>query len=223
MNTHRLSSLFAASLLLSSMLGVTARAEDAATRPDLTGHWVLNQKQSDLPRMGGGPGGGGGGMRPEGGGGWGGRRGGGMRGGGGGGMRGGGGWGGEGQSEGGGEQRGPGGPGAGRMGLPADMVVELADSELTVSERGLAVRKLEFGDVTPTAPAGGGAGAVPSFMARWDGARIVSEFETRRGGKAKETWELSKDGNQLTVRTEMPGMGDRPAMKFKRVYDRSEP
>jgi len=211
MNTRRFSSLLAASIILGSSLALAARADDVA-RPDLTGHWVLNEKKSDQPRMGGGPGGGPGGMRPEGGG----RRGGGMRGGGGGGR------GGERGGEPGGERRGPGGPGGGRMGLPSDMVVELADSELTVSERGLAVRRLEFDGATP-APAADGGTPVPSFAARWEGARIVSEFESRRGGTVRETWELSKDGNQLVVRTQLPSMGDRPGMEFKRVYDRSEP
>ena len=56
--------------------------------------------------------------------------------------------------------------------------------------------------------------------ARWEGARIVSEMETRRGGKLRETWELSKDGKQLVIRTALPAMGDRPGMEFKRVYDR---
>ena len=62
----------------------------------------------------------------------------------------------------------------------------------------------------------------PEFLAAcgWEGARIVSEMETRRGGKLRETWELSKDGKQLVIRTALPAMGDRPGMEFKRVYDR---
>jgi hypothetical protein len=108
------------------------------------------------------------------------------------------------------------------MGLPPDMVVEVGDSELTVSVRGLPVRKLEFGD-TKAAPATAAApDQVPSLPARWEGARIVSEMDTRRGGKLRETWELSEDGKQLVIRTALPALGDRPGVEFKRVYDRVE-
>ena len=58
--------------------------------------------------------------------------------------------------------------------------------------------------------------------AHWDGARIVSEFENRRGGRMRETWELATDGRQLVVRTTLPAMGERPGLELKRVYDRVE-
>jgi hypothetical protein len=66
------------------------------------------------------------------------------------------------------------------------------------------------------------AAQVPTTPAHWDGARIVSEFVNRRGGKISETWELAKGGKQLVVHTSMPAMGDRPGMEIKRVYDRVE-
>ncbi len=186
----------------------------AAVRPELSGHWVLNAKASDVPGEGrGGMGGGGGGGR--------------------GGMRGGGGMGGGGEMGGpppgggesggpppGGERGGPGGGGGGRMGLPDDMVVDVADSALSVLVRGLETRKLGFymtsAPSTPPAP-----GVIPTMPARWDGTKIVSEFESRRGGTVRETWELMKSG-QLRVSTELPAMGDRPGRTFKRVYDRKD-
>jgi hypothetical protein len=134
------------------------------------------------------------------------------------------------------------------MQLPTDMVVELGDSELVVSERGLPVRKLEFGAIKPAgaaappdaakpanAPPSGGAAngsaaaarpaadSTPMLPAHWEGARIVSEFENRRGGLMHETWELSKDGKQLIVKTALPATSERPGIEFKRVYDRVEP
>jgi len=187
-------------LLLAS---ATRASEDAATRPDLSGHWVLNEKKSELPKPGGGGEGGG---RSRGGGGWGGR--------------GGGGWQGRGRERS-GDAAGRGGalgPGGGRMMLPPDMVVELADSELTVSVRGLAVRRIGFGNV-PATPAPGDS--VPTVQARWQGARLVSELESRRGGRVEESWELSADGGELVVTTRLPGMGDRPPMDVKHVYDRA--
>jgi hypothetical protein len=128
------------------------------------------------------------------------------------------------------------------MQLPADMVIELADSELVVSERGLPVRKLEFGAFRPAgavkppdaakpadAPSNGAqsvatpvAAAAPMVPAHWDGTRIISDYENRRGGLTRETWELSKDGKQLVIRTALPPAGERPSMEFKRVYDRAD-
>jgi hypothetical protein len=169
--------------------------------------------------------------------------------GGGGGEHGGGGGGGERGGPGGGQGGGPGGgPGGGRMQLPTDMVVELGDSELVVSERGLPVRKLEFGAFKPAgaatppdaakpadAPPSGGppngspaaaspaADSAPLLAAHWEGARIVSQFENRRGGKMQETWELSKDGKQLIIKTAVPATDQRPGIEIKRVYDRVEP
>ena len=171
-----------------------AAADAAAEKPDFTGHWVLNEKMSDAPRPGG-MGGGEGGMR-------------GGPGGMGGGMR----EGGMGGPPGGGESRGP------RMGLPGDMVVELAEHELTVSVRGLAVRRLRFDPALAGTPP---TDSIPTLPATWDGVRIVSKLESRRG-EVQERWELSKDGSQLIVRTSLPAMGQRPAMEFKRVYDRVE-
>jgi hypothetical protein len=228
--------LFVCGLLLSLPLVRIAAADDAgAARPELTGHWVLNGKASQFPTPGGGEGGGAGGGGYGHGGGHGGGHG--MGGGGGHGMWGGGGesGGGAGGPGGGGGARGGGGQGGGRMQqLPTDMVVELGDSELIVSERGLPVRKLELDakaamPAQPIAPSGSetsaSAPATEQAMivpAHWDGSRLVSEYPSRRGALMHETWELSKDGKQLTVKIDLPATGERPGIEMKRVYDRSE-
>lgn len=64
MRANRMLNLITTGLLLSASLATLAVAEDAAPpRPDLTGHWVLNEKASEFPRPGGGGFGGGGGGR----------------------------------------------------------------------------------------------------------------------------------------------------------------
>jgi len=217
--------VIAGGLLLSAAFAGMCAADDAApAKPDLTGHWVLNEKASDVPRpQGGGHDGGGGGSGGRGA--WGGGHGGRGGWGGGRGMRGGGDSGGA--PGGSGEDRGgPGGdrgPGGGRMGLPSDMVVELSDSELVVSVRGLAVRRLEFGATPPAAPAVDSKTPEPAIqLAHWNGARIVAEVLSPRGGKVTDTWELGKEGKQLVIRTSLPARDDRPGMEWKRVYDRVE-
>jgi hypothetical protein len=200
MEPYRTLIKFSVLLLLSTALTTSARATDPPPqRPDLTGHWLLNANESDSPRMNAGPNGGYGR----------------------GGMRGGR----EGMPQGG--ERGTGGGRGGSRGpsltLPEDMVLELADSELTVSQRGLTVRRLEFGEVKPPDdPKSASPEEALRFPARWDGATIVSEHPSRRGDKVRETWKLSKDGNQLEVRVQIPSSGDRPAVEFRRVYDRTD-
>ena len=189
--------LFVCGLLLSAVIVCVAAADDTVpVRPELTGHWVLNGKASEFPMFGGRGGGG---------------------------------------EHSGGGRGGPGGPGGGnRMQLPTDMVIELADSELVVSERGLTVRKLELNGKAPSPPAPAPSASTtetsatpranqPAILpAHWDGKRIISEYENRRGGLMRDTWELSKDGKQLVIKTALPPMDDRPGIEFKRVYDRVE-
>ena len=211
MRTNRLLGMVTAGLLL---LSLAARAENAgAARPDLSGHWVLNAQKSTLPQPGdrgagrfgrgtSGDAGSGGGM-PR------------VRGSGGGRRWPGAGGGGDAQD---GDRGGQPGFG-GRAGLPAEFVVELGDSDLTVSVRGLAVRRLEFGAVRPQAAPGD---TVPTLAAHWQGARLVSEMESRRGGAVEESWELSPDAGELVVTTRLPAIGERPGMQIKRVYERAE-
>ena len=53
MRANRMLNLITTGLLLSASLATLAVAEDAAPpRPDLTGHWVLNEKASEFPRPG---------------------------------------------------------------------------------------------------------------------------------------------------------------------------
>lgn len=201
MELHRTLAKLAALSLFVLALATTARATDIPPeRPDFTGHWLLNVNESDSPRMSGG--------WPEGGVGRGG-----MPGGRDGMMH-------RGERGGGGARSASGRP---SLTLPEDMVLELADSELTVSQRGLAVRQLEFGEVKPEPdPKPGSPEAALRFPARWDGATIVSVHPSRRGDKVTETWKLSKDGNQLEVRVHVPSSDDRPTMEFRRVYDRTD-
>lgn len=190
----------AGALVLVLALAGAAFADDAPTtapaHPDLSGHWVLNEKASEMPHFGGGhdgPGGGHGGP--------------------GGGRHG---------NRGGGDGSRP--EVRSSMMLPNDMVVELYDDTLMVSERGLAVRKLAFGGGKDALKAASGAqaGGPEVIAAHWDKSRVVSQVPGRRGGTVSETWELSKDGQQLVVKTELPAMGDRPGVEIKRVYDRAE-
>jgi len=233
MHRNRTLQAGAGALALAVALAGAAFADEAATKPagqdeaatrqqaahtDFSGHWVLNEKASEMPHFGGGRAGEGGGMRGGEGGGWGAH-------GGGHGNWGGGGGGAEAHGGGGAEAH---GGGRGGMMLPNDMVVEQSDEALTVSVRGLAVRKLALGEVKE-APANGqvsapsGQADAPQLIAaHWDKARVVSQMPGRRGGTVDETWDLSKDGKQLVVKTQLPAMGDRPAFEIKRVYDRAE-
>lgn len=201
MPMKRILARIAALSLLVTALAPSVRASDSApARPDFTGHWLLNVNESDSPRMTGG--------WPEGGGGRGG-----MPGGRDGMMH-------HGERGGGSARSSSSRP---SLTLPEDMVLELADSELTVSQRGLTVRRLEFGEVKPPVdPKSASPEEALRFPARWDGATIVSVHPSRRGDKVTETWKLSKDGNQLEVRVHVPSSEDRPAMEFRRVYDRTD-
>ena len=207
------SSLSCTALVLMTTLPTShspaSAAEDSRPRPEFNGHWVLDAKKSDLPAPGGmrdgmgGPGG----RRGGGPGGMGGPPGGGMGGPPGGGMGG--------PPPSGEGRRGPGG----FLHLPDDMVVDIADRELTVLVRGLPVRRMRFPSAIAGVPP---TDTLPSLEAKWDGDHIVATAPTRRGTEIEERWELGKDGRTLVVKTVLPAMAERPAFELKRVYQRSE-
>lgn len=206
----------AAAIAVTAVGFASAAIADGAVKmgtSDLSGHWVLNEKLSDKPGM---PGGGGSGGGHRGGGGMGG----GHRGGGGGG------WGGGGGGMGGGGMRGgpppdapDGAPAAdaersGPRGPLTDMVVEQYAEQILLSQRGKVERRFVFqaGDVPRMTSDG-----VPQVKAAWDNGKLVIDQTTPRG-RMLETWELSKNGQQLVVLTHIQrGEGD--AMDRKRVYD----
>lgn len=186
-----------------------ARAEQ---RPDLSGNWRLNEKESDNPRekMRAG-------MRRGG-------RGGGFPGGGG--MRGGGGPGGGRRGGFGGGEGGPGmgGPGGEGMGGPARferMEEHYRTLQIRHQEPALEV---EYGDQRgETFYTDGrkvkrdtGERGLVEVQAKWKDNRVVVERETGRG-KATETFELAPDTRRLIVTSKMGGpMG---SVTIKRVYD----
>src|SRR2546422_2803491 len=185
----------------------TAHAKESETPPDLSGTWRLNESKSETlqqkmeqmrsrgPRMGGGPGMGGG-------------MGGGRHGGGSGGE----GWhggpngpggpegpGGPGES---GERGAPGGPGARNPAMrflahpPLLMQVEQSDSAVFLSERDTTLMTLllmENGEQQDSAE------GPATLNAHWKGRRLEAEGPGPRGGKVRETYDLGKDGKQLTL------------------------
>ncbi len=226
----------ALTLVLAAAAAPARAAETPASRAPnaLDGVWKLNEAQSESFQKkmaelrgdsGGGPGEGRGGGR-------------GMRGGEGGmGGRPEGGWGGHGGHGGGGEGRGPGREGGGpggdgggpegaggdrtpRLNLlarpPLMLVVEQSDSAVVLSERGDLLETLVIaGAVDTVAPSG-----PPRVAARWAGKRLEAEGAGPRGGKLRQTYQLSADGNQLTVVVRAEGVNGRPPIELKRVYDR---
>ena len=57
---------------------------------------------------------------------------------------------------------------------------------------------------------------------RWKGDRLVVETKTERG-KMKETWSVSSETGQLTVRLALEfGGGRMPSVEVDRVYDPAE-
>jgi len=183
-------------------------------RQALVGRWTLNADLSEDPRekmqeamqkrMQGGGGGGmaGGGMGRSGGGG----RGGGMGGGGG---------------RGGGMGRGGGGGRGGEEGRRPPMMTFFSARELTITHIAPAVAIVEpDGLVRTLQPDGEKYQAEHSegeVKTRWKGDRLVVETKTERG-TTKETWIVSPQTGQLTVRLELGG-GRMPKVEVDRVYD----
>lgn len=185
-----------------------AAAPASETRPDLSGHWRLNEKESDDPRALRGD-------RP--------------RGPGGGGFGRGGGFGGGGFGRGGGGRGGdfpgrglPGGEGEGgaRPNLER-MQARFRELTITYTE---PVLRVTYGDERDDTFYTDGRTVkredergFAEVRARWKDRRVVIERQTRRG-KATETLERTSDGRRLLVTTRMSA-GPMGAMTIKRIYD----
>ena len=208
------------------------QAKPAATSGETTldGIWMFDAKHSDDPRkvmeslrpQGGGDGGGGGGRRWGGGGGGGGGFGGGGGGFGGGRHRGGGG--GEGGGQGGGapdenaqQQRGP-SPFA-RVMRPANkVVIELLADQVKVSEDEAPARPYAIED---SLKAHGHDLVTEGTSARWKGSKLEMTQANGQRGSLVEEYELSKDGQTLTIRAHREGGREgMPNPTITRVYTR---
>ena len=182
---------------------VLASATARAQHPDLAGHWVFNQAQSDNPRD----------MmqaRDSGRGGFGGRMGGGRRGGQGGG--------GGGLSD---DQR-------ARMRQTMDLVLN-APASLVIAARDSSVTLVTDGDTLVLSTDGHkvrreakveGEGAV-DIKGHWQGNDLVVERSVSGGGKVSEDYLRSSDGKQLFVIVSFDGGRGRSIM-FRRIYDPAE-
>jgi hypothetical protein len=228
-------------------LAALTRISLAENKPHLAGQWNFNQDQSDdasqkvhdaevgvkSPRGsypgGGGPQGGGypsGGGYPDGGGypgGGGGYPGGGRigfpRGGIGGGPMGGGGIGR------GGRRGGPASQGAGPSGEDLDQLaanpkmlrIEQDDKQITITD--------DTGQIRNLYPDGkkhketGSSGESTAIKTHWDGDRLVAESKLGHSGKLTETYELSRDGKQLDVVSELDNSHLGAPLVIRRVYD----
>lgn len=221
------------------MAGLAARVVRAAEEkaPDLTGLWkldtakseTLQKKMEELRGSGGGPPGGGPGGGGPPGGGFGGGPGGGGPPPGGMGMGRGGDMGGppsdagsEGESSEGGRRRGPGGaddPVMRSLARPPMMLlIEDADTALVLSERD---RTLETLSLVKGAKPDTTRGSY-TLAAQWKGKKLQADGQTARGGKVRETYELSADGTTLTVTTKVEMREGMAALELKRVYQRYE-
>jgi hypothetical protein len=207
---NQTAALLVALVLLGS---ATARAQ----HPDLSGHWTLNQGQSDNPRdmmrdssAGGRTRGGGGGGR--GGFGRGGRGG---FGGGGGGYRGGGEGGGAQMSD---EQR-------ARvrqtmelaLNAPTSLVLTSADSSLTLVAGGETLVVPSNGRKVQRKATEEGEGTI-DIKGRWLGNDFVVERSVSGGGKVTEDYLRAAEGKQLFVIVTFDG-GRGRSITFRRIYD----
>ena len=214
-------------------LAALARVSLAQNKPHLAGKWSFNQDQSDdasqkvhdaeanarAQRGGGYPGGGG----PQSGGGY--PGGGGIgfpggRGGIGGGYPGGGG-------VGRGGRRGAGGPGAnaGPSGEeleqlaanPQTLRVDQDEKQVTITDDGGQIKNL-YPDGKKHKETGSN-GEATAIKAHWDGDRLVAESKLPHAGKLTETYQLSRDGKQLCVVSQLDSSGLSAPLVIRRVYD----
>jgi hypothetical protein len=227
-----------------------ALASDKPEAPHLAGKWTLNANQSDnakqkvdeaeqnsqMSQRGSGgnyPAGGTGGGYPgtdypAGGNSGGGYPGGGGMGRGGGGM-GGPGMGGMGR---GGMGRGPGGGTAQGGGINGEDLDSLAtDSKaLTIDQNDKQISITDDADHTETLYADGkkhkgddSSGDKTGIKTHWNGNRLVAESKLGHSGKLAETYELSADGKQLYVTSELDNSHLSSPLVIRRVYDSSAP
>jgi len=177
------------SILLIAAIAMPAMAADSA-KPNLSGKWVLNEKESDLPKppamregmpprpegFGPPPGGPGRGMRPP-------------------------------RGEGFGPP--PGGPGGGP---PRRERAE----RFSIEQTGDAVT-FHYGDGwSRTFRAGEAKSEEMSTTARWEGSKLV--MSRTMGPKVVETYEVSPDRSRLAITT-IVTHGDGETTTIKRVYD----
>jgi len=205
-----------------AVLGGTAARAARAQHPDLSGHWVFNQGQSDNPRNMMPAGDSGGGGRLGGRGGFGGGRGGRM-GGGGGGRGGFGGAAGGGRISGGmsDDQR-------ARMRqtmdlaftAPASLEIAAGDSSVTLAADGDKLVLTTDGRKVRREAKVEGEGAV-DIKGRWQGNDLVVERSVSGGGKVSEDYLRSSDGKQLYVIVNFDG-GRGRSITFRRIYDPAE-
>jgi hypothetical protein len=223
-------------LVVGTVVGTwCAHAADAP--PDLTGQWKLDARRSDMPPMGGPPGGsgereheqgegGGGGGGWGGGGGHHGGHGGGMGGGGwggGGGRGGGGGWGGGGGRGGAGSaERTGGGPDAGGGMRPVRLpdLMHVTQTLDIVSFEDSTGRVLqEIGLLDPKADTLMHSPGAVVVHGQWLGDTLDVERDGPRG-KAIQGYYLEDDGKTLVIHTRINTSGNENVIEFKRVYHR---
>lgn len=61
--------------------------------------------------------------------------------------------------------------------------------------------------------------APPAPTAHWQGSQLITEMEGRRGGKTTHTYELSPDGKQLYVTTQITNPRFTQPVTYRLVYD----
>ncbi len=211
-------------------LAVAALVVAARAGGDMTGEWKLDPRRSDAPPMGPGGGGGAGG-EGRGHGGWGGGAGGGgygghHHGGGGmGGMEGGGPPGGMGGAP--GEESGDGrggdrhrqGPGQRPVRLPDLMHVTEAGQVVSFEDStGRVLQEIAFVDAKHDTLMHAPGATV--MYGTWRGDTLDVERDTPFG-RTTQSWWLDTEGRTLVQRTRIPANGERAAMEFHRVYQRT--
>jgi hypothetical protein len=68
--------------------------------------------------------------------------------------------------------------------------------------------------------AGGTSVAALELRGKWKEDRLVVERTGPRGGTITESYRIEDKGRTLVIETKIESDGRRPAIRFKRVYDR---